>query len=102
MKFAIRETVSPSDKDQVLESVRGCGGVVTMSRRDFDGGEVIELKCGSGKKTVKVRWIHWAPMEPPLLMVGSNDVDALSKVVATIAFGQPFFDGLADSMRGEN
>jgi hypothetical protein len=102
LKFAIREVVSPTDKETIFQSVRASGGVVTMARRDIDGGEIFELTCGEGKGAVKLQWLHWAPQEPPIMMIASNDVKALVKVVSTIAFSQSFFDELGCSIPGGN
>ena len=91
MKFGIRDVVTEHDKESVFQSIRGCGGELMMSRRDADGGELIEFAVGSGKRVVKIQWQRWVPREAPVLMVASDDVKALAKVVAQICFGAAFF-----------
>jgi CMP-2-keto-3-deoxyoctulosonic acid synthetase len=92
MNFGIREVVAGHDKESIFRSVRDCGGELTMSRRDADGGELIEFAVGSGKRVVKIQWQRWVPREAPVLMVASDDAKALAKVVAQICFGAAFFN----------
>ncbi len=96
MRFVTREEATGSDKGPIFDAMRAIGGVIKLSRRDADGGELIEFKVGKGKNVVKILWSHWIPHEPPALFVGSNSKDALAATLSAMLFNDQFFNGLSE------
>ena len=96
MRFVTREEATGSDKGPIFDATRAIGGVIKLSRRDADGGELIEFKVGKGKNVVKILWSHWIPHEQPALFVGSNSKDALAATISALLFNDQFFHGLSE------
>ena len=95
MRFVTREECTDTDKDAVIAGILSLGGRVISSRRDIDGGEMIELKVGNGKQAVKALWSHWLPQEKPALFVGSNNLETLAATLSALIFDDKFFADLS-------